>query len=136
MMVARRFFTRSPLTLLITCLTITAACTTLRPVEPDELRGPSRPERVRITEINDSTVVLRTPKVVGDTLIGTVDGARRTFLLAQATAIQAREPAPGRTAALVGGGAGVLAFIVVEAIKTKPPAQPACGVCSYCGSFC
>ncbi|HXQ29745.1 MAG TPA: hypothetical protein VN848_10790 [Gemmatimonadales bacterium] len=119
-----------------TCLIVTAACTTLRPVEPDELRGPNPPERVRVTTTDDSTVVLRAPTVLGDTLIGTVDRVRRTFLLAQATAIQAWEPAPGRTAALVGGGAGALAFIVVEAIKTKPPAQPACGVCSYCGSLC
>jgi len=105
-------------------------------VDPDELRGPNPPERVRVTKTDDSTVVLRAPKLVGDTLIGTVDGVRRTFLLARGTAIQAWEPAPGRTAALVGGGAGALAFIVVEAIKTKPPAQQACGVCSYCGSLC
>ena len=67
----------SVLALAATCLIVTAACTTLRPVQPDKLRGPNPPDRVRLTETNDSTVVLRDPQLVGDSLVGMVDSTRQ-----------------------------------------------------------
>jgi hypothetical protein len=105
----------------VTCLILAAACTTLRPVEPDELRGPNAPDRVRVTKTDDSTVVLRTPKIVGDTLVGFVNDTRRTFLLSQTTAIQGWEPAPGCTAIFIFAGmTGAFALLVTET-TTKTP---------------
>jgi hypothetical protein len=64
-----------------TCLMVTAACTTLRPVEPDELAGPDAPDTVRVAEQDHSVVVFHQPRAVGDTLVGTAHGA--TTLSAQ-----------------------------------------------------
>ena len=94
-----------------------AACTTLRPVQPDELRGPNPPDRVRVTETNDSTIVLRDPKLVGDTLVGLVDGKRRAFLLSHTTAIDTWAADHGRTAAAIvfGGGLAAFTYLVIYA---------------------
>ena len=123
-----------------TCLIVTAACTTLRPVEPDELRGLNPPERVRVTKTNDSTVVLHTPQMVGDTLVGFVDSTRRAFLLSHTTAIDTWAADPGRTAATIifGGGLGVLTYLVIHASSQSSPPQGNCcppgvqaGTCVY-----
>lgn len=112
---------RLPLTSLVVSLSLTAACTTLRPVGADELRGTNPPDRVRVTKTDDSTVVLHAPKMVGDTLVGTAGGVRRTFLLSQATAIQAREPAPDRTAIFIFAGmTGAFALLVTETAAKTP----------------
>jgi hypothetical protein len=116
-----RVLLRSLLTPAATCLIVAAACTTLRPVGVDELRGPNPPERVRVTKTDDSTVALHSPRVVGDTLVGTADGVRRTLLLSQATAIQAWEPAPNRTAILIFAGmTGAFALLVAETTAKTP----------------
>jgi hypothetical protein len=105
-----------------TCLIVETACTTLRSVAPDELRGPNPPDRVRITETNDSTMVLRSPQLVGDTLRGFVDSTRRAFPLSQTTEIDAWADDPGGTAAAVvfGGAVGALTYLVLHATKSSP----------------
>jgi hypothetical protein len=110
------------------CLVVTAACTTLRPVEPDELRGSNPPDRVRVTKTDDSTLVLHTPKVVGDTLIGFVDDTRRAFPLSQTTAIDTWAADPGQTAAAVifGGGLGAMTFLVIRATSASSSPRGAC----------
>ena len=114
------------------CLLVTGACTTLRSIGRDELRGPNPPSSVRVTQADHSTVVLHAPKVVGDTLEGTVNGVRQQVPLSQTTAIQAREAAPDRTAALVFGAGAVAAFgYVMIGINNPPP--PQLHMC--CGSF-
>jgi hypothetical protein len=87
-------------------LILTVACTTLRPVRPDQLSGPHAPDNVLVTGLDHSKVVLYAPRVVGDTLEGTIKGRgvidnRRRFLLSQTTTIQKVQAAPARTAALV-----------------------------------
>ena len=111
-----------PLALLI------AACTTLRPVQPDELRGPNPPDRVRVTEANDSTVILRSPQLVRDTLIGTVDGTRRAFPLLGTTEIDTWEAAPGQTAAaiLFGGGLAAFTYVVIYAANHSSSPRNCC----------
>ncbi len=72
------------------CLILASACTTLRPLTPDAL-GDKRAESVHVTLADHSTVVLHTPQLIGDTLVGTVNGARQGFPLSQVTAIRERE---------------------------------------------
>jgi hypothetical protein len=121
------------------CLTLTAACTTLRPATPDQLRGPHPPDRVRVTEANGSTVILHSPQLVGDSLGGWVDGERRTFLLSPTTEIEVRAAAPDRTSAAIifGGGLAALGYLVIGA-STKASAcngkytlvlNPGCSCC-------
>jgi hypothetical protein len=101
------------------CLLLAGGCTALRPVGPEELSGPSRPDSARVMLADHSTVVLYGPRVVGDTLVGTtMNGVRRHVLLSQTTAIQVRESAPDRTVGLVFGiVAAVGAIVVFETMK-------------------
>jgi len=121
-----------------TFLIVAAACTTLRPVEPDELRGPNPPDRVRVAKTDDSTVVLHTPRLVGDTLVGFVNGARRAFALSQTTEIEMCEADPGRTAAAVvfGGSSAVLTYLVIEVGNAGPHAVAPQGNCCPPGVPC
>jgi len=101
---------------------LAAACTTLRPVEPDDLIGADAPDRVQVTEQDRTVVVFHQPRVVGDTLIGTVNGVSQRLLLWQGAAIQVREPAPERTANLVVGG-GVAAIVLIAIVAPKLSAK-------------
>jgi hypothetical protein len=105
-----------------TCLGLAAACTTLRPVGRDDLRGPSGPATVRVTQADHSTVVLRDPKVVGDTLFGAVNGVPRRLLLSETTVIGQRTAAPERTGALV--AVGVMGALMVFALDHTASSQP------------
>jgi hypothetical protein len=113
---------RSLLASSLTCLTLTVACTTLRPVEPNDLRGPNPPDRVRVSETNDSTVDLRAPRLTGDTLVEDVDGKQRALPLSGIAEIDGWTADPGRTAAAVvfGGGAAALTYLVIEAGISRP----------------
>ena len=121
-----------------TCLTVTTACTTLRPVESDDLRGPNPPDRVQVTTTDDSTVVLHNPTMVDDTLVGFVDGTRRAFPLSQATEIDAWEADRGRTAAAIvfGGGLGALTYLVIESYKAPSPLVVCVDNMVMCGPEC
>jgi hypothetical protein len=130
---------RESVSITLTCLVVTAACTTMRPVDPDELRGPNPPERVRVTKTDDSTVVLHTPKLIGDMLVGFANGTRLTLLLSQTTTIRAWEPAPGRTAIFIFAGmTGAFALLVTETAAKTPQVQFPCykassGACELLG---
>ncbi|HXQ29562.1 MAG TPA: hypothetical protein VN848_09855, partial [Gemmatimonadales bacterium] len=81
------------------CLVLTSACTTLRPVALDELRGPTPPDRVLVRLNDHSTLWLSAPKLVGDTLEGVAQGlGSQHILLSDAMGVREREAAPGRTA--------------------------------------
>jgi hypothetical protein len=94
-------------------LFITAACTTLRPVQPDRLTPPHSPTRVWVTRADQSVAVFDSARVEGDSLVGIVNGKTERLPLAGAT-IQTRQLSPGRTAALAGVVAGVGAVALVE----------------------
>jgi hypothetical protein len=111
------------------CLTLITACTAMRQVPLGQLRSQGGPDSVFVTEADHSTVVLHAPRVVGDTLKGTVEGVgvygtRRQFLLSQTTAIQTKELAPVRTVALV---LGLVAIpVTYVAIKNATRSTPLC----------
>jgi hypothetical protein len=77
----------------------TAACHSIRPVQPTQLVSGAF-TAVRVTAADRSTVILHAPHLNGDTLAGFVDGEYREMLLSQTEAITARTRAPGRTLAL------------------------------------
>ncbi|HXQ27916.1 MAG TPA: hypothetical protein VN848_01495 [Gemmatimonadales bacterium] len=108
------------------CLILTSACTTLRPLTPDDLGN--KPESVHVTLADHSTVVLHTPQVIGDTLVGTVNGARQGFPLSQVTAIREREFDGVRTGVLITIAAmGGLAVFASEHGTGLPPSTARCG---------
>lgn len=86
-------------TLLLTAL-LSLACKTVKPVTLDELKV-IRPEQVWITQ-NDQTVVRVTgPQLLGDTLVGYVNGKYEEIPTSQFKQVRAERVATGKTAALV-----------------------------------
>jgi len=82
-------------------LLVGAACYSMHPVVPSALASAHAPDRVWLTRADRSTVVLQSPRLEGDTLLGTVDGAPQRLLLSQAAAIMTRSTATPRTIVLV-----------------------------------
>jgi hypothetical protein len=109
------------------CLILASACTTLRPLTPDDL-GDKRAESVHVTLADHSTVVMHTPQVIGDTLVGTVNGAREGFPLSQVTAIRDREFDWVHTGILITVGAmGGLAVFAIQHGNGLPSSTARCG---------
>lgn len=82
-----------------TAVLVSAACHTMRTVEPSRLISYSI-DRVWVTGSDQTTVILHAPRVTGDTLAGFVDGNYREMLLADTKTIKQRVGSPGRTTAL------------------------------------
>jgi len=96
---------------LITSLT---ACTTMGPISPREYVPIEHPSQIWVTKSDNSTVVMQLPKLLGDTLVGYVNGDYQEMMLSQTKVVQARRPAPGRTALAV--GTAVTALVVTGAL--------------------
>ena len=94
---------------------LSPACKTLKPVTLDELRV-MRAEQVWITQNDQTVVVVSAPQLLGDTLVGYVNGKYEEIPTAQFKQVVAEKVATGKTAALVsviavGFGAMVYALI-------------------------
>ncbi|HSE28870.1 MAG TPA: hypothetical protein VLA95_11635 [Gemmatimonadales bacterium] len=78
--------------LLVVLLFLTGACTSwhVETMPPAELVAERKPEQVRVRLVDRSRLVLFTPAVLGDSLVGTVDGGRRTVALAEVNEIAVR----------------------------------------------
>jgi hypothetical protein len=85
----------------VVLLLVTGACTSwhVETMPPAELVAERKPEQVRVRLIDRSRFVLYTPAVLGDSLVGTVDGGRRTVSLAEVNEIAVRR---GNTLGTVG----------------------------------
>jgi hypothetical protein len=101
------------------------ACYTMRPISYEQL-GVARPGAVYITRPDQSVVVLETPRVFGDTLVGYIKGEfqelSKTELNPQLYRV--RQMAGVRTAALVTAaavGAGTFVFLVSGAGRSVNP---------------
>src|SRR3989442_5970170 len=77
------------------------ACTTFQPVSPREYIPISHPRQIYITRSDNSVVVMQLPKLLGDTLVGYVNGDYQEMTLSQAKQVNARVAANGRTAVAV-----------------------------------
>jgi hypothetical protein len=74
------------------------------------------PERIWVTEQDQSVVLMYEPKIVRDTLTGYIDRHREKVPSARVKEVRVQSAAPTRTALLVGGlTVGMVAFLVVAA---------------------
>jgi hypothetical protein len=114
-------------------LVLLGACTTLRDIRPAQLQGLDLPDSVRVTQTDHSVMVLHVPHVVADTLEGIFRGlgtaVPQRLPLSQVAAIQVRQPAPARTAALVIGGTAVTVALTYFLIEQVNAATMKCAIC-------
>src|SRR5258705_343296 len=92
-----------------------AACRTMKPVTMDQLSALG-PDRVWVTQSDQSVVLLGEPKVVGDTLVGYIGKKHERLPSGEVTQLRVQAPAHTRTALLaVGSAAGLIGFLVTVA---------------------
>lgn len=92
------------------------ACSTLQPVAtPQQFIPASRPNRIWVTQSDNSTLMFEAPRLLGDTLAGFVGGRYQEVLLPEVRWMGVRQPAPRRTTVLVASlvvvGAGLIAML-------------------------
>jgi len=90
-----------------------AGCRTMKPVTLDQLTALG-PDRVWVTESDQSVVLLDEPRVVGDTLVGYIGRKHERLPSENLKQIRVRRSAPIRTTLLalgVVGGLGGLLFV-------------------------
>ena len=88
-------------TLLVAAALATAACHTMKPVSMAELSA-LKPERAWATETDQTVVVVEGPQVVGDTLVGYVNGVYEEMPATRFKEVMVEKPATQKTALLVG----------------------------------
>lgn len=77
-----------------------AACHTIKPVTMNELNA-IKPEQAWITESDHSIVLITGPQVVGDTLVGYVEGQYQEIPKSQFSELRVQKNATSRTVLLV-----------------------------------
>jgi len=94
-------------------------CTAVRAVKPAEYIPQHNPDVVWVTYTDNSFVPVAGPKIVGDSLIGTWKGLNEpvAISLGEIQTVQAKMPAPKKTALLF-GIAGVATAAVIYTIST------------------
>ena len=102
------------------------ACSTLQPlVDSRAYLASQRPGRLLVTPRDGSAIVVTAPRLLGDTLVGFVDGAYRELLLSDVREVRVRQPAGGRTALLVAGvvatGAALIALLAATGPEGRLP---------------
>jgi hypothetical protein len=82
---------RAALLLLATVLALTG-CSTWRAqgLTPHAVIGREHPERLQVATLAGERIVLTSPRVVGDSLVGVVDGARCAIPLAEIEQVAVR----------------------------------------------
>jgi hypothetical protein len=95
---------------------LVAGCTTWRVqwVSPETVIRRDQPGAVEVTRVDSSRVVLQDPRVVGDSLVGKVDGAVESVALAHVAYVAVRRGDGAGTAGLVLLGA-LAGFVAVAA---------------------
>ena len=117
--------------LLLTALA-SAACHTMKPVTVDQINT-LKPARAWVTAGDQSAVVVLRPEVVGDSLVGWVNGRYERFPSAGLKQVIVRTSAPARTALLSAGiAAGVGALVLIENSENGTTLERAIGRPCYC----
>jgi hypothetical protein len=98
-------------TLLLAALT-SAACHTMKPVSLEQLTT-LKPDRAWVTDADQSIVVVSRPQVVGDTLVGYVNGQYEQLPSADLKLVTVQTLAPTRTALLAVGIAAGLGGVLI-----------------------
>jgi hypothetical protein len=116
-------------TLIVVALS-SAACHTMRPVALDQVGG-VRPTSVVVKRDHQQDVVVSNPQVFGDTLVGFVNRKYEVLPPASFNQLLMKQPAPGRTAALVAAGMlGLVgaAFLVASSGSSAPQLSSKCEI--------
>jgi hypothetical protein len=107
-------------TIMVGCLTAitlaTAACHTLRPITLAELNA-AKPGAVWVTRADQSVVVVEGPQLLGDTLVGYVEGKFEEMPTANLQKFVMKKPDKGKTTALIIGttvGVAGVAFLLTS----------------------
>ena len=91
------------------------ACTTVGPSRsPQKDITVREPRTVWLTRTNGSVIRVDGPRMIGDTVIGAVEGQYAEVPLSQVTRVAAVEPAPGKTIAAAALGGAVTVAVLVE----------------------
>lgn len=85
---------------LIATALASAACHTLKPVTLEQV-SVAKPSELTVTRGDQSVVVVSGPQVIGDTLLGYVNGKFEELQAADLKQMRMRVPARGRTTALI-----------------------------------
>ena len=96
-------------------------CRTMKPVGVEHVNL-LKPDRVWVTGVDESVVVLSSPHVVGDTLAGYVNGRHEQLLTSGLKEVKVRTSAPTRTALLAAAiavGLGGVFIAVAAQDNTK-----------------
>jgi len=104
-------------TLLLAALA-SAACHTMKPITLDQLNA-LKPERAWVTECDKSVILVANPQVVGDTLVGYVNGTYEEMPAAQFKQVVVQAPATTRTVLLVGAVTAAFGGMVYALIGGK-----------------
>lgn len=109
-----------------------AGCHVVRKVEPVQYIQANNPPVVWVTYTDNSFVPVAGPKIVGDSLFGTWEGLSEpvAISLGEIQTVQARMPAPKRTAMLVtvvGAAAAGVAYTIATAGNSGNPNFSGCG---------
>ena len=108
-----------------------AGCHTMRPVSLDDVSA-MRPGQVRVTRTDRSVVVVYGPRLLENRLVGFVDGKYQVMPVADVQLVMMRQPAAGRTAALLAAGTIGAAALVFAISGTGDYVNP----CSMASSEC
>jgi hypothetical protein len=103
---------------LLVATTLTA-CTSwwVQRVSPEQLLKEERPRAVRVQRADRSRVILNSPQLVPDSLLGTIRGQRTSVLLTDITQIAVRRGNALKTTGLI---LGILATSFVVHCATGP----------------
>jgi len=84
------------------------ACSTMGPIAAREYIPVNRPNQIWVTGRDNAVVKVQVPRLLGDTLVGYVNGEYHEMMLSQTKQVRARVPQPGRTVLAIGAGVGAV----------------------------
>jgi hypothetical protein len=109
---------------LIATAFFSAACHTLKPVTLQQV-SIAKPSEVKVTRGDQSVVTVSGPQVLGDTLVGYVNGKFEELPGADLKQVRMMAPAKGRTTALIVATAvGVAGFAILLTGSGAPATGP------------
>jgi hypothetical protein len=118
---------RAPLALALVVTTLSSvACHTLAPVKLDQL-GTMKPSRAWVTLGDKSVVEISGPQVLGDTLVGYVNGVYQELPASTVTGVQVQKAATGKTVALVAASTiafGGFAYLITSSASSSDSKGP------------
>jgi hypothetical protein len=98
-----------------------AACTEwhVEPMAPGEVLGATHLSRLRITRDDGTRVVFGQPSIIGDTLVGLVQGRRSAMAVTDIATVAIRKTNTANTVLLVGG----LVFLTAASARGGQPTR-------------